>query len=144
MRTQTRFLRAAHAAPGVLVAVCLIGAALLPSVVLAGTTVGPAKDSSIEPPFPISIAATPTSVPLGKSFVVYGTVLDATNGLLVSVMVKKPGKAYFSYSSCRATYDATGSVSSWWYRYAPKSRGTYTFMATCSGMNSTTRSVRVR
>jgi hypothetical protein len=56
-----------------------------------------------------------------------------TNGLPCAVYVKKPGSSRWSYSSNRLTYNATTTSSSWWYRYTPKLRGTYTFYVTFVG-----------
>jgi len=71
---------------------------------------------------------------LPKPFELSGLLTGApANGLLVNVMVKKPGKAYYSYSSARGTYNATGTGASWWYRYTPKLKGTYTFYVTFAG-----------
>jgi hypothetical protein len=44
-------------------------------------------------------------------------------------LVQKPGLARWSYSSARLTYN----ISSWWYRYTPKVRGTYRFRTRFDG-----------
>ena len=51
-------------------------------------------------------------------------------GDLVVVYVKKPGKAYWSYSSARLVYAAAGD---WWYRYTPMLRGLYQFQVKFAG-----------
>ena len=56
-------------------------------------------------------------------------------GHVVRVLVLKPNKAYWSYSSDRVVYSNKGQAS-WWYRYVLKrgmSRGTYQFKATNVG-----------
>jgi hypothetical protein len=122
---------------------CVIAALALPAMTVAGNVVHSAGV--------ITISATPSSVKLGQSFVLTGTVPVPVNGTLVAVMVKKPGKAYYSYSSLRGTYNATDGVSTWWYRYTPKLRGTYVFYASLvatsgylSGPTSARINVRVR
>ena len=85
-------------------------------------------------PTALTISASPSSVRLPKPFVLSGLLQGApTNGLPCKVMVKKPNKGYYSYSSARLTYNAAGSASSWWYRYTPTMRGTYTFYVTFAG-----------
>lgn len=88
----------------------------------------------------LSISSSPTSVKLPKPFVLSGTLAIPTNALTCAVYVKKPGSYRWSYSSNRLSYDATGSVSSWWYRYTPKLKGTYQFYATHAGDGTTTAS----
>jgi hypothetical protein len=81
----------------------------------------------------ISITATPNSVRLATPFILSGALSVGTNGLPCAVYVKKPGSSRWSYSSNRLTYNATTTSSSWWYRYTPKLRGTYTFYVTFVG-----------
>jgi hypothetical protein len=79
----------------------------------------------------LTIGASPTSVSLPKPFVVSGLLDGAIdNNLRVQVMVQKPGRSYYSYSSLRGTYNASATGSSWWYRYTPTLRGVYHFKAT--------------
>jgi photosystem II stability/assembly factor-like uncharacterized protein len=109
-------------------------------------TVVPAQKTTL------TVSASPTSVRLPKPFVLSGRLNGApANGLPCVVMVKKPNKGYFSYSSARLTYGASGSASAWWYRYTPTMRGVYTFYVTFAGSgayaaapNSTTVKVTVR
>jgi hypothetical protein len=83
----------------------------------------------------INIRSTATSTRRGRSFVLSGFVTPQTMiGTNIQVMVKKPGRAYFSYSSLRTCYAtaATGGLTSWWYRYnvlPTMPVGTYQFYA---------------
>ncbi len=82
----------------------------------------------------LTISANPTSVRLPKAFVLSGALMGVpTNGLRVVVNVKKPGSGRWSYSSARLTYGALSASSSWWYRYTPKLRGTYSFYVGFAG-----------
>ncbi len=82
----------------------------------------------------LSISSKPASVRLPNPFVLSGTLQRAAaNGLPVVVYVKKPGSGRWSYSSARLTFGATGSHSSWWYRYTPKLHGTYSFYVKFAG-----------
>jgi hypothetical protein len=100
----------------------------------------------------LTISANPTSVRLPKPFVLSGALMGVpTNGLRVVVNVRKPGSGRWSYSSARSTYCATAVGSSWWYRYTPKLRGTYSFYVGFVGdashlatPNSTTAKVTVK
>jgi hypothetical protein len=86
-----------------------------------------------------SVATTTTIEPrlglngrLRKPFVISGVLKGGKVGDMVVVMVKKPGKSYWSYSSARLCYalNAKGEAM-WWYRYTPLLRGTYSFFALC-------------
>ena len=98
----------------------------------------------------LTIGASPTSVKLPKPFILSGLVLGGPDmNLRVQVMVKRPGRSYFSYSSVRGTYNVTATDSSWWYRYTPTLRGTYQFFAVFTPlvdspyMTSTSRTISV-
>jgi hypothetical protein len=95
----------------------------------------------------ISISAVPASVKLPKPFVLSGLLTVPTNGLSCVVYVKKPGSARWSYSSNRLSYNAAGAASSWWYRYTPKLRGTYSFYVNFAGDGThiavTSRTIKV-
>jgi hypothetical protein len=94
---------------------------------IAGTPVQPPANSISTT---LTIGGSPTSVSLPKPFILSGLVLGGPDmNLRVQVMVKKPGRGYFSYSSVRGTYNVTSTDSSWWYRYTPTLRGTYQFFA---------------
>ena len=123
-------------------ALCMLGALVLPATSLATSVAGapplshPGGLSDVALGYstgPISIHATPSTGRLGRPFVLSGALPIGENGLPIRVMVKKPGKARYSYSTTRSTYGASGSVSKWWYRYTPKLRGTYYFFATFPG-----------
>ena len=75
----------------------------------------------------ISISSSPASVRMPTPFVLSGTLSIPSTGSACAVYVKKPGSYRWSYSSNRLSYDATASSSSWWYRYTPKLKGTYSF-----------------
>ncbi len=82
----------------------------------------------------LTISASPGSVSLPKPFVLSGRLNGApANGLACVVWVRKPNKGYFSYSSARLSYNASGSASSWWYRYTPTVKGVYTFYVSFTG-----------
>ena len=95
----------------------------------------------------LSISAAPTPVKLPTSFVLSGVLSAGTNGLPCVVYVKKPASSRWSYSSNRLSYGATASASSWWYRYTPKLRGTYSFYVTFAGdathLGSTSKTITV-
>jgi hypothetical protein len=80
----------------------------------------------------ITIARSASSVRRGSSFILSGLVTPPELvGHNIQVMVKKPNKAYYSYSSLRTCYLNAG-VPSWFYRYnAIRSLvpGTYRFFA---------------
>ena len=110
----------------------------------------PYRYNDIEDGPAISISSSPTSVRLPKPFVLSGTLSIPKSGSVCAVYVKKPGSYRWSYSSNRLSYDATASVSSWWYRYTPRLKGTYSFCvshsadATYSASVSKTISVTVK
>jgi hypothetical protein len=96
----------------------------------------------------ISIRTSATRVYLLRTFVLTGVL---TPGLLHDpciVEVRKPGSGRWSYSSLRLTYSTTvASGANWWYRYAPKVRGTYYFraryLATADRLASVSRQIAV-
>jgi hypothetical protein len=86
----------------------------------------------------VGIAASARSARLGQSFVLSGKVTPSADavGRVVRVEVRKPNRAYWSYSSARGVYSAGGTASWWWYRYTlvrSMVRGTYRFRATFGG-----------
>jgi hypothetical protein len=78
----------------------------------------------------IKISASQASVSLPKTFVLSGQLTPGRMQDASIVEVKKPGKAYWSYSSARLASTTPGA---WWYRYAPKVRGTYYFRVRFAG-----------
>jgi hypothetical protein len=80
----------------------------------------------------ITIATTATSARTGSVPVLSGSVTPgASIGRLMVVYVKKPGKAYWTYSSNRVVYNRGGSAA-WLYKYAFKkgmAKGVYVFKA---------------
>jgi uncharacterized repeat protein (TIGR02543 family) len=84
-------------------------------------------------PTSLTIATTATSVTRGKQFILSGlmTPTPGTVGVNVIVWVKKPGRAYYSYSSNRTVYaDAHTGLASWQYKYntlKTQAKGTYRF-----------------
>ena len=84
----------------------------------------------------LTINKSASSIKLGRAFNLFGNLNGApgSNGLIVVLMVKKPGKSYYSYSSNRATYGATAGGSLWQNNnYKPTAKGTYTFYTTFAG-----------
>lgn len=85
----------------------------------------------------ISIATDRTSVIAPRPFVLSGVLSGGDVGNLVVAWVKKPGKAYWSYSSNRLCYAAVSGGAKWWYRYTPIGRtspkGLYYFKASFPG-----------
>ncbi len=82
----------------------------------------------------ISIRTSATSVRLPKPFQLSGELNPGKYLDPVVVWVKKPGSGRWSYSSLRLAYKAnTDGSSTWWYRYTPRLRGTYTFKARFAG-----------
>ena len=84
----------------------------------------------------LTIGSSASSIKLGKAFNLTG-LLNGTpgaNGLTVTLMAKKPGKSFYSYSSARLTYGA-GAASSLWQNnsYKPTAKGTYSFYVTFAG-----------
>jgi hypothetical protein len=84
-----------------------------------------------------TIATSRSSVPVGGTFVLSGfaSPSPAMVGAIVHVDVKKPGRAYWSYSSARVVYSTAGRAA-WWYRYYVKpgmTRGVYRFHVAYDG-----------
>jgi hypothetical protein len=91
-------------------------------------------------PTSVTIVTSASSVALGRTFNLSGLVTpSALAGKLIHVDVMKPGRSYWSYSSARGI--AAGPPASWWYRYAPKARGTYRFRAVFDGSSAYRRAV---
>jgi hypothetical protein len=94
-------------------------------------------------PTTITIRTSATSVRRGprSSFILSGVVTpQSLIGTNVQVMVKKPDRRYYSYSSLRTVYSNRG-VASWWYRYGAVSRlvpGIYRFYAFVPATSSET------
>lgn len=84
----------------------------------------------VDPTSTITIKRSAAGVYLPKPFVLSGVLGRSRIGDLVVVYVKKPGKAYWSYSSARLVYAAAGD---WWYRYTPMLRGLYQFQVKFAG-----------
>ena len=95
-----------------------------------------AQDVKMSIPTALTIKSSATSIKLGKAFNVSGLLNGApgANGLMVTLMVKKPGKSFYSYSSNRLTYGA-GAASSLWQNnnYKPTAKGVYSFYVTFAG-----------
>lgn len=96
------------------------------------------SEYSLSPtPQVVSIRTSTTSVVRPRPFILSGVLLNGVVGDPVVVYVKKPGKAYWSYSSKRLCYSLATGGANWWYRYTPLSRtcpaGTYYFKAAFSG-----------
>jgi len=95
-----------------------------------------AQDVKNSIPTALTIKSSATSIKLGKAFNVSGLLNGApgANGLMVTLMVKKPGKSFYSYSSNRLTYGA-GAASSLWQNnnYKPTAKGVYSFYVTFAG-----------
>jgi hypothetical protein len=83
-------------------------------------------------PTSITIATNATTSKIGGIPILSGVVTPAgLVGTNIMVMVKKPGKSYYSYSSWRTVYSRYG-VPSWQYKYYFKkgmTKGTYTYYA---------------
>jgi hypothetical protein len=103
-------------------------------------------------PTTITIATSSSNVLLNGQFTLSGAATPVgLVGLNMHVDVKKPGRAYYSYSSARTIY-ASGGSARWLYKYIPRLiRGTYVFKAVFDGnatygasTSPTTVSVRVR
>jgi predicted secreted protein len=89
---------------------------------------------AVNPPAATSLTITTTasSVTRGKQFILSGlmTPTPGTVGVNVIVWIKKPGKAYYAYSSNRTVYAGVGGVASWQYKYntlKTQAKGTYLF-----------------
>jgi hypothetical protein len=82
----------------------------------------------------ISITSNLYSVRLPRTFNLTGVLKPGAYLDPCVVYVKKPGSFRWSYSSARLAYSITPNVgANWWYRYAPKLRGTYAFKAYYGG-----------
>ncbi|HEX9093627.1 MAG TPA: ThuA domain-containing protein [Coriobacteriia bacterium] len=93
---------------------------------------------SLDPtPRTVTIRTSATSVSRPRPFVLSGELASGVVGDPVVVYVKKPGKAYWTYSSKRLCYALASGGASWWYRYVPIARtspaGTYYFKAAFGG-----------
>jgi hypothetical protein len=87
-------------------------------------------------PSTITIASSASRVAFPKPFNLTGVLTPGSLNDPVVVYVKKPGKAYWSYSSNRLAYTTSGSGALWWYRYTPNLRGAYQFKAQFAGDTS--------
>jgi hypothetical protein len=98
---------------------------------------GSAYSLSPGPRTSISIKSSATSVIRPRSFALSGVMASGVVGDPVVVYVKKPGKAYWSYSSRRLCHSLAVGGANWWYRYTPTARtspaGTYYFKAGFGG-----------
>lgn len=88
-------------------------------------------------PTTITVRTSRTSAFIGQVFVLSGLVTPSPDmiGRNMHADVKKPNRAYWTYSSARTIYSNAG-VASWWYRYTLVSgmvRGTYQFKAVYDG-----------
>jgi hypothetical protein len=85
-------------------------------------------------PTSITINRSAASVRLPKTFTLSGVVSVGNIGDPCVVEVKKPRSPRWSYSSARGvgSLTATGG-GNWWYRYAPKLKGTYSFRTKFAG-----------
>jgi thermitase len=101
----------------------------------------PHKTASFTVTAPVSLAfstltirSSASGVALGTSFQLTGMLAPGSVGDAVVAYVKKPGSARWSYSSARLAYASNGLGGAlWWYRYAPRLRGTYQFQARFAG-----------
>jgi uncharacterized protein YkwD len=89
-------------------------------------------------PTAITIGATPARVSLPKTFVLSGRLTPGRRNDPCAVEVRKPGSTRWSYSSARLAHTDAGE---WWYRYAPKKRGAYTFRVRFGGDSTRAPSV---
>jgi len=80
----------------------------------------------------ITIRSTATTTYIGKAPILSGAVTpNAMQGVNIVVYVKKPGKAYWTYSSNRTAYALNGATA-WYYKYTFKkgmTKGVYYFKA---------------
>ena len=82
----------------------------------------------------LTIRSSTYGVKVGAPFQLTGALTPGSAGDPVVAYVKKPGSARWSYSSARLAYASNGSGGAlWWYRYTPRSRGTYQFQARFAG-----------
>jgi hypothetical protein len=77
-------------------------------------------------------------VSLPKTFVLSGRLTPGRRNDPCAVEVRKPGSTRWSYSSARLAHTDAGE---WWYRYAPKKRGAYTFRVRFGGDSTRAPSV---
>jgi hypothetical protein len=103
-------------------------------------------DPAAAPPA-IGISASPSSVSLKSQFILFGALTGGVNGDMCIVHVKKPGSGHWAVSSYRLAYGANSTYAYWWYRYAPKLRGTYQFYVSFAGAGTrtaqTSKSIKV-
>jgi len=126
---------------GVAISVSGIGTHALEfwSVDASGNVETPHKTASFTeaaaaPPSGITIGASAASVLGLRPFTLTGVLSPGSLGDLCMVEVRKPGLARWSYSSARGAYAATPAVGAlWWYRYAPRLKGTYSFRVGFAG-----------
>ena len=82
----------------------------------------------------LTIRSSAYGVKVGAPFQLTGALAPGSPGDPVVAYVKKPGSARWSYSSARLAYASNGLGGAlWWYRYMPRSRGTYQFQARFAG-----------
>jgi hypothetical protein len=82
----------------------------------------------------ITIGSSAYSVRLPNTFVLSGVLKPGEAGDACVVYVKKPGSRRWSYSSARLSYGSVdGGGTKWWYRYAPRIKGTYSFYVKFAG-----------
>ena len=81
----------------------------------------------------ITLNRSTSSVKLPTPFVLSGVLNPGVLDDPGVVEVKKPGSARWSYSSARLAYSVSAGGASWWYRYSPKVKGTYSFRARFAG-----------
>ena len=83
---------------------------------------------SMPRPTTITIVRSRSSVRGLTPFALSGVITPGALGDLCSVDVRKPKSSRWSYSSARSAYATTpGGGAAWWYRYAPRLKGTYSF-----------------
>jgi hypothetical protein len=107
------------------------------TVTFAVTSAGPVATS-------ITIKSAASVTTIGKTVSLSGLCTPTPDmvGKNMVVMVKKPGKAYWSYSSNRTVYSASG-VAAWLYKYTFKSgmaKGVYQFKAVVEASTEYVRS----
>jgi subtilisin family serine protease len=102
------------------------------TILLVGQTPAPAAAAASS----ITIRTSATTSAIGKTPVLSGRVTPgASIGTNVVVYVRKPGRAYYSYSSNRTVYSLSGGAA-WQYKYYFKRgmpKGVYSFKAVVSG-----------
>jgi hypothetical protein len=99
----------------------------------------PLASSSIllTPPAAVTINCSVSGVRYPRTFVLSGLLAPGVMRDPCVVEVRKPGSKRWSYSSARLVHqiDSAGR-GSWWYRYAPKLRGLYSFRVRSAGSSS--------